>query len=142
MDQVKSKSVGALQGAASGAFLILVFLLLWELLAPVVGFMRLDNVTRINGVVEGEVRGYKLKNCAVIGGTVVGWYKVNGEWVDGAPFEFVDDATPDSSRPPGRQSFDVWRWSDIPDAATDVRITLTHSCRFGLQVTTVGEWGI
>ena len=129
-------------GLFSGAFLISLFLVAWEAFAPVTMFMKSENATRYNGTFEADVWGFKVKNCTVVRGSVIGWYRENGVWVDGANFVFLEDTTPDSSHPVGRNSLGRWQWSKLPPDADAVRITLNHNCLFGIRVTTVGGWRI
>lgn len=90
-----------------------------------------------------RVTGYKVKSCTVVPGTFVGWYRSGGTWYE-APISFPDDMTPNSSNPKGYDpvSFGLFRWSDLPSDASDVKMTVVHNCDGALEITTVGPWKI
>lgn len=132
--------MSALRGPVMGAVFASVLALGWTYRAPVVVFMTAQNVAFEAGSVTAEVFGRKLRNCEVVKGSVIGWYERGGVWFEIEDFEFLQDRTPDSTRPTGRQSFGVWRWGGIHPDATAVRMTMEHLCGDTLRVTTNGPF--
>ncbi|WP_147127828.1 hypothetical protein [Shimia ponticola] len=112
-----------------------------ESLVPVVWRMKAEAVSYEAGTYTARVSGYKLKDCLVVPGSFIGWYRDAAEWRE-VPIAFPDDASPDSSNPAGwsPQSFGLFEWSDVPEAARKVKATLVHNCDGHLTVTTVGPF--
>lgn len=112
------------------------FVQAFSVYAPVTVSMNIENVDRAEATVQGRVFGRKIKDCAVVKDSFVGWQMVNDIWYE-TPFQFVDDPSPNSTRPDGWavQDFGVWRWDDVAPAATDVKMTLQHNCGGRLEVT-------
>lgn len=104
--------------------------------APVTYGMRFEEVSRSGAVVEGRVLGRKIKDCAVVNGSFVGWQKVGGIWYE-TPFQFISDETPDSTRPDtwALQDFGIWQWSNVLADASNLKMTLQHNCGGDLTVT-------
>lgn len=125
-------------GAIVGTGLALMATQAVEPMLPVVATMDLQNVTRSAGVVSGDVTGRKIKQCTVVGGSFLGWQKLHGVWSE-VPFAFVDDPSPNSTRPNSwaRQSFDIWQWSGVSDEAQAVKLSLLHNCDGRLQITQI-----
>lgn len=119
---------------ATGAFIALTGL--FNEFAPVTVGMKIEEATRVESVVQGRVFGRKIKDCAVVKGSFVGWQKIDDIWYE-TRFGFVADESPDSTRPDGwePQDFGVWQWSGVSPSATDVKMTLQHNCRGDLTVT-------
>ncbi|WP_299071356.1 hypothetical protein [uncultured Paraglaciecola sp.] len=71
-----------------------------------------------------------------------------GDWVESA-FKYVDDLTPNSSKPAmwfSRISFGVWQWNDTilpPRGIQQVMATVAHNCGDPeLRTTKVGPFSI
>ncbi|MBW4710745.1 hypothetical protein KX928_23390 [Roseobacter sp. YSTF-M11] len=95
----------------NGAAIILLFLVLATLSSRVVWFMAPleGSWCRGDGYVQARFAGYKVRDLRPVRGSVTGSVRQYGFW-DDVLFEFVDDPTPDSSKPKGKQHFGVWRW--------------------------------
>lgn len=119
---------------AAGAFVALSGV--FNVYAPVTYGMRFEETSRAGAVVGGRVLGRKIKDCAVVKGSFVGWQKVGAIWYE-TPFQFIADDTPDSTRPNGwaLQDFGIWQWSNVSAGASDVKMTLQHNCSGNLTVT-------
>jgi hypothetical protein len=63
--------------------------------------------------------------CDLIPNSQAGW-AFNGVWRKVA-FSFPDDPAPNYSRPPGHQSFGLWKWAIHPMDKL-VRLTVRHDC--------------
>lgn len=109
-------------------------------LVPVTAFMRAEPVERTATEYTARVTGRKLRECIVVGGTFVGWARGGDLWKE-VPLEFINDATPDDSRPAGRQDFGLWRWQTPPNA-TRVKATVQHNCAGSVRITTVGPFNL
>lgn len=110
---------------------------------PVTMMMRAEPVSHSGNSYTVDVTGYKIKACTVVQDTFTGWYKAGGTWHE-TRITFPDDLTPDSSKPNSYDpvSFGMFRWSDLPLAATHVKMTVIHDCEGALSITTVGPWKI
>lgn len=109
---------------------------------PVTALMRGEAIERTETRVTLRVTGRKVRDCQVVGGTFVGWSQgPDGVWHEGS-ISFPNDATPDSSRPTGRQSFGLFRWDGVVPGAERVKATVTHNCDGHLRITTVGPFTI
>lgn len=128
----KMNSVGPV--IAGAGFLVLTQA--FSAYAPVTVGMTITDLTRTELYIEGEVKGRKIKDCAVVANSFVGWQKVDSVWHE-TPFAFIDDPSPNSTRPDGWavQAFDIWRWYDVSPEATDVKMSLQHDCDGRLEVT-------
>lgn len=117
-------------GAALGAVLAVLAIQGGTALTPVVAFMKIEDVQRTDETITGRVIGRKIKNCPIVGNSFVGWQKRAGIWEEVSGFEFLNDASPNSSKPSSiaNQSFGLWRWHGIAEDATAVRLTLLHNC--------------
>lgn len=119
---------------AGGAFFVLTGA--FNAYAPVTATMQMENIVRDGPVIEGRVSGRKIKDCAVVKDSFVGWQKVAGVWYE-TDFSFVEDKTPNSTRPDGWgvQDFGIWRWSGVLPDSVAVKMTLQHNCGGSLTVT-------
>lgn len=75
----------------------------------VVWFMTPQNWCVAENYVQARFHGYKWKNWKPVAGSVSGRI-IRDHRADDAYFEFINDPTPDSSKPPGYSDFGVWRW--------------------------------
>ena len=123
-------------GAAIGAVAFLGITQLADAVSPVTIGMRIHDTSQVHETFQGNVFGYKIKDCAVVKDSFVGWQRVEGIWTE-TPFSFIDDPTPNSTRPKiwGQQDFGGWQWRDLADGATDVKLSLMHNCDGSLTVT-------
>lgn len=125
-------------GALTGTTIALVVAGIVESALPVVAGMSAVTESRVQNTYSARVQGYKIKDCLVVGGSFVGWQKVSSTWLE-TPFAFVDDATPNDSKPRAfdKQDFGVWRWDDIQEDAEQVRLSMQHNCDGHLTITTI-----
>lgn len=125
-------------GALTGAATAVVVAGIVESALPVVARMEAVTEERVSEAYVARVQGYKIKDCLVVGGSFVGWQLVNSTWTE-TPFAFVDDATPNDSKPRAfdKQDFGVWKWSDVDPDAEEVRLSLQHNCNGHLTITTI-----
>lgn len=135
--------MNTLYSAVAGLALALGATSLGNSILPVVAGMRASLILHEGHVVTAYVTGRKLKDCHVVSGSFVGWYRSAGIWHE-APVEFVNDMTPNSSRPAGweRQDFGIWRWRHVPDTADAVRVSLQHECGASVRSTVAGPFEI
>lgn len=125
-------------GAAAGIGLGLIFTSTIESALPVTAMMRAIGPTYDQGAYTARIEGVKIKDCVVVADSFVGWQKIGGAWRE-TGFSFVDDATPEDSKPKStaKQDFGIWQWHNINPEAEAVRLSLIHNCRGDLTVTTV-----
>lgn len=128
---------------ATGTLIALAGVNAIESALPVTMGMSAEYVSYDGGEYTARVTGYKVKSCTVVKGSFVGWYKSGGTWYE-SPISFPDDMTPNSSNPKSYApvSFGLFRWSDLPSNASDVKMTVVHNCEGALEITTVGPWKI
>ena len=102
---------------------------IWMFAVPVVIFMKpVGDVVHAGSSVIGEFIGFKLRNCSPILGSERGLMKINGIWYEDIPFEFVDDQSPGSSKPPRMRSyFGWWEW-ETESQPTQVMMQINHLC--------------
>ena len=115
----------------------------WTFAIPVVVLMKpVGDVVYSGSSVIGEFVGYKLRNCSPILGSERGLIKVNGTWFEDIPFEFVDDQSPGSSKPPLMRSyFGWWQWSTDQEP-THVMMQIDHLCGSRQTVSTFGPYEV
>lgn len=111
---------------------------------PVVTWMQADGVSIEGGAVEARVSGYKILDCAFVAGSQIAWAKTETGWRELGPLIFVDDPTPNSTRPASdeKQDFGIWRWEDVPAGADEIKVTVMNNCDGRIRVTTVGPFDI
>ncbi len=133
-----------IQDYAIVVLLLVIVVFFAQLYLPVTFLMKAEQVSRVESAVTMRVSGYKLRDCEVVKGSPVGWYVIGGEPIE-TSFEFVDDLTPDSSKPKSlfeRQSFGLWKWEGLPEFADEVRLTIKHTCGSETKTRIVGTWPI
>ncbi len=125
-------------GALGGTAVAVVVAGIVESALPVVARMEAVTEARVFETYVARVEGYKIKDCLVVGDSYVGWQLVNNTWTE-TPFAFVDDSTPNDSKPRAleKQDFGVWKWSDVDPDADQVRLSLQHNCDGHLTITTI-----
>jgi hypothetical protein len=112
--------------------------------APVTFAMSAQPVELGGGAYTARITGRKVKDCAPASeNPFIGWYHNGSVWIE-TPLSFPDDPSPNSSNPAGleRQSFGLFKWSELPQSAERVRTTVFHRCKNHLTVTTVGPFKI
>ena len=77
--------------------------------------------------------------CDLIANSQAGW-AFSGVWRK-TPFNFPDDPLPNYSRPPGYQSFGLWRWAIKPTDSL-VRLTVRHDCDGTTVTSMIGPFRI
>ena len=121
------------QSAAAfiGAMVVLSGLALWDNMAAVVWFERGHVVARQPNRVEIAVSGIKMRDCKRIPDSEVGYVQsIDGVWHE-TTFAYLDDLTPNNSKPRGvfsRISFGVWEWSDYIGPVIATMVTVEHNC--------------
>lgn len=102
---------------------------IWMFTVPVMIFMKpVGDVVHAGSSVIGEFIGFKLRDCSPILGSERGFMKINGVWYEDIPFEFVDDQSPGSSKPPRiRSYFGWWEWK-TEGQPTQVMMQIDHLC--------------
>jgi hypothetical protein len=130
-----------LTSAFLGSMLFLVLLTVFDTFTPVTTFMQVREWRSDRSSITADVVGFKIRDCDVVPGSSVGWVK-GSEWYE-VPFEFVDDDTPDSSKPAtsAKQSFGLWRWVTRPVDGKLVKMTIQHKCDGVVRTTTAGPFG-
>jgi len=128
----KMNSAGPVIAAAG----FIAFTQIFSTYAPVTVSMHIEEIERNQDYVQGHVYGRKIKDCAVVKDSFVGWQKVGNVWRE-TPFAFIDDPSPNSTRPDGWeiQDFGIWRWYDVLPTSSEVKMTLQHNCKGSLEVT-------
>lgn len=96
-------------------------------MVPVVGRAEAGSIKRSGDtVIARDVVIRKFKDCDPVPGTFHGWAK-GGVWAE-TGFEFLNDHSPDSSRPVGLQSLGDMQWTDVSDGASQVALIVYHNC--------------
>lgn len=123
------------------AAIVLAGSFLWNANAPVVFGMNAKFVEAASGAATAKVSGWKIRDCLVVEGSFVGWYKSQGVWHE-TEFSFPNDTSPDSSKPMGfaRINFGLFRWDGLPESANKVRLTNQHFCGGKVFTTVSGPW--
>lgn len=132
-------SMNTLSGVAGAAFSVMAINFVEDRL-PVVALMTADAVEFSNDY-TARVTGRKVLDCPIVKDSFVGWYRIGATWQEVA-ISFPDDATPNDSRPTGKQDFGLWRWHDVPSEARQVRMTLQHNCGGNIRLTSVGPFNV
>jgi hypothetical protein len=129
-----------LTSAFLGSLLFFFLLNIFDTFAPVTVMMSVKQWDGTRSSITAEVVGFKVRDCAVVKGSAVGWVK-GSEWHE-VPFRFVDDDTPDSSKPATfeKQSFGLWRWKTRPIDGKLVKMTIQHECNGIVRTTTAGPF--
>lgn len=127
-------------------FLVLIGVSIYNSNMPVVIGMKASFVEAsepAKGVHTADVYGWKIRDCSIVAGSFVGWYKILGDWHE-TPLSFPDDTSPDSTRPSGlsRQSFGLFQWEKVPIGSNRVRVTLQHDCDGSVRTTVAGNWSL
>lgn len=125
-------------GAVAGSALGLIAATFIQGSLPVVVGMQAEQVVFDDGSFEAQIIGRKVKDCAVVADSFVGWQLSGEVWVE-VPFEFTDDPSPNDTRPTSwaQQDFGTWKWDDVPESADEVRLSLQHNCDGHLTVTAI-----
>lgn len=120
-----------------------VILMIWTFAIPVVIFMKpVGDVVYYGSSVIGEFTGFKLRDCSPILGSERGLMKVDGIWFEDIPFEFVNDKSPGSSKPPLMRSyFGWWEWS-ANQKPTHVMMQIDHLCDYRQITSTYGPFSV
>lgn len=111
---------------------------------PVVAFMQAHDVKRDGAAIEARISGLKITACEFVPGSQIAWYKGDLGWREAGTLLFVDDVSPDSTRPAGAtaQDFGIWRWPEVPLDAPQIRATILHDCYGRIVVTKIGPFDI
>lgn len=93
---------------------------------PVVSDFYAESIEIEGGKVLVSVVGKKLRDCKPV--SFDGYSEQNGVSFE-SPLKFINDPTPNNSRPVGTQSFGIWQF-DIEDQpnAQDVYAIVEHDC--------------
>ena len=120
-----------------------IVLLVWTFVIPVVIFMKpVGDVIHSGSSVIGEFVGFKLRDCSPILGSERGLMKIDNIWFEDIPFEFVDDQSPGSSKPPLMRSyFGWWKWSAV-EKPTHVMMQIDHLCNHREVTSTFGPFEV
>ncbi len=119
---------------------------------PVVIWMHPVNWQVGQNYVLATVEGYKLNDCVRIAGSEVGYVRfANSAWEESG-FSYVNDRTPNNSKPTGYFSFGYWGWnandpmlaakwvtSGRPDS---VMMTIKHQCGPDIVETKIGPFKV
>lgn len=123
---------------------------IWAKAADVVWFETSEVVSVTIDEIQLRIKGYKVRDCAVVPDSVLGYMQIKetGVRVE-SKFQFIDDHTPNSSKPRSwryQQSFGVWEWRDNktpPREVSHVLATIGHDCGpAGLRTTTIGPFRV
>lgn len=92
-----------------------------------------------------DVWGFKLKDCDPYPGSYEGLAR-DGDALRPVPFEFIDDKTPDSSKPVswfGMQYFGTWAWDVAAYPETPaVQMNMAHVCGDRVVDTVLGPFPV
>lgn len=123
-------------GAIAGSVLSLAIINGVLAFAPVTIGMRFYKFEFSEGIATGHVIGRKIKDCTVVKDSFVGWQLVGDVWLE-TPFDFIDDPSPNSTRPHAwqPQDFGLWQWRDVTEGATALKMSMQHDCGGALTVT-------
>lgn len=102
----------------------------------VAGFMA-ETIVKTPFVYTALVTGQKINDCSLVPNSQVGW-AYNGLWRE-TEFAFINDTSPNSSRPTGVQSFGLWAWRIRPTDSR-VRLTIQHMCGDKLILSLIGPF--
>ena len=105
--------------------------------SPVISDMAASHWVLTSEYVEAQITGRKLRNCVPVKGSFAGYALQGNTWHE-TDFIFIEDKSPDSSRPEGINDFGVWRW-DVSEAE-EVMVTVTHICNGIAVPTTIGPF--
>lgn len=129
----KSPKYIIIGNASTGGLALFALWMLWGSMLPVLGDMRLTEITSAPGVVSGELAGTKLRaNCCPTG--AVGYVNEQGEEKPkraGLSFSVPPGEQGQSlkCRAAGEQDFGRWTWRHDPGAvAQAVEIQIEHKC--------------
>lgn len=124
-----------------GSLLCVIFVSIFTSFVPVTVFMKAERWESTRSNITAEVIGYKIRDCLVVRGSYVGWVYSGNVWRE-IPFEFVNDETPNSSKPStmDRQSFGLWQWGTQPRDGKLVKMTMQHNCNGSIQTTSIGPF--
>ena len=81
-----------------GSLLCIIFVNIVVSFIPITLFMSVQNWKGTRSYITAEVTGYKIRDCQVVRDSYVGWVYSGETWYE-IPFEFVDDDSPNSSKP-------------------------------------------
>lgn len=115
-----------------------------ERFLPVVALMEAVEITEAGDVVTAHVTGYKILDCSFVAGSGIAWASTDTGWRELGPVVFVDDTTPDSTRPASaqKQDFGYWQWQGVPEGSPRVKATVLNNCNGRVRVTTVGPFEV
>lgn len=128
--------------ALLGWFLFFSMLNVFMVFLPVTVFMKVTQWDRNKTTIRGEIEGYKVRDCAVVKNSFVGWAFISDKWHE-VPFTFVNDVSPNSSKPRGffeKQSFGFWQWSTAPRYGKKIKMTMQHQCDGTIRTTEIGPF--
>jgi hypothetical protein len=94
---------------------------------------------RVREYFSAHVIGRKEEFCIYVPDSQVGW-AFDGIWRE-VPFKYLDDPTPNSTRPVGHQSFGIWQWK-VREGDFQVKTTVKHDCNGHSILSTIGPFGI
>ncbi len=96
---------------------------------PVVQNMRHEMISRQNGVATFEVTGEKVRRCERVGTEKARVVGPDGRLHEAALL-YVDDLTPNSTRPVGLQHFGIWqvRFAVYAEPVSEVVVEVEHDC--------------
>jgi hypothetical protein len=124
-----------------GSLLCIIFVNVVVSFIPITFLMSVNEWKSTRSHITAEVMGYKVRDCQVVKGSFVGWVYSGEAWRE-IPFEFVNDSSPNSSKPAtfDKQSFGSWRWHTQPRDGKSVKMTMQHSCNGAIQTTSIGPF--
>lgn len=125
--------------------------IVWYKVSDVVWFETAEVVSIEERQVQLRVKAYKVRDCAYIANSEVGYMRVEGGDWEESGFSYLEDLTPNSTKPASwwsRLSFGVWEWRDIhtdlhETPVVQVQTTVGHDCGKGdIRTTTVGPFDL
>lgn len=122
-----------ISGATIGALMFAFVLWIYYTKMPVVAFMDAEVIERAEHSVTVQVKGRKIRDCALLPDTWVGLYRnTAGEFTEtSGSIEFPDDFSKDSSRVASwfeRKNFGLFKINGVPANADTVWVTVQHLC--------------
>ncbi len=110
-------------------------------LVPVVMFMEASEVENKGHYLTARIHGIKVRNCSYL--RERGYVKLTDSdyWSEEGYFYYVEDKSPNSSKPHGKHDFGYWRWDAYGDSKiSEVKLVTEHDCNGRRVFTTVGPF--
>ncbi len=122
----------------------------------VIWFEEAEVVSITNSTIQLEVKAYKIRDCRYVAHSEVGYIRIKGGAWEESEFQYIDDLTPNSTKPTTRWfrhrlSFGIWEWKAINEHSSNrllpiiqVQTTVGHDCGNGsnIRTTTLGPFDI